>query len=129
MPRPPSSTDIGRAAEFLVMARLQMSGIYCVHSDSYDDDIWIKLSDGSIRTVQIKGATKPYVRNRRTVYHFLVRPSSADLFAFVAMDVGVMLLKSASEVTVSTRRLDAHDFTKENEEQSILRVLGDWSNT
>lgn len=111
------------------MSRLQMSGIYCVHSDSYDDDIWIKLSDGSIRTVQIKGASKPYVRNRRTVYHFLVRPSSADLFAFVAMDVGLILLKPAKDVTASTRRIDAHEFTNENEDKSILRVLGDWSNT
>ena len=105
------------------MARLQMSGIYCVHSDSYDDDIWIKLSDGSIRTVQIKGATKPYVRNRRTVYHFLVRPSSADLFAFVAMDVGLMLLKPAKDVTASTRRIDAHEFTNENEDKSIIDTL------
>jgi hypothetical protein len=107
------------------MARLQMSGVYCVHSDSYDDDIWIKLSDGTIRTVQIKGATKPYVRGRRTVYHFLVRPTSADLFAFVAMDVGLILLKPTKDVTASTKRIDAHDFTQESQDASIEKTLSE----
>lgn len=105
------------------MARLQMSGVYCVHSDSYDDDIWIKLSDGTIRTVQIKGSTKPVKVGRRTVYHFLTRPSSADLFAFVALDVGFILLKPASDITTSTRRIDAHDFTKEMQDASIDHTL------
>lgn len=126
----PTKTDIGRAGEFLVMSRLSLLGLYCVHSDSYADDVWIKDKGGKIFTLQVKAcreAKKRGIRSKAS-YYFRSYGSGADMYAFVALDTGAILYRTRSQVTTEGIRIRADKFTEQAEQDSLLFCLDKISN-
>lgn len=102
------------------MARLSAVGLYCVHSDSYSDDVWVKLPDGSICTMQVKTATP---HDTLPSYAFKMRPSVADIYAFVALDLERVFYMSGADVDCTFKRINRDHFTEANELASMLHVL------
>jgi hypothetical protein len=121
-----TNTDIGRAGEFLVMSRLQARGYYCVHSDSYSDDIWMKLDDGSIRTIQVKTATASKKRSKNSApkYQFLYAKNTiADFYALVALDVERVLFLTKQQFHQKTISINSDKFKEQAEHDSLLFCL------
>ena len=51
----------GRAGEFLAAYILESNGVECHRVDRRGDDLWCKLPNGRLVTVQVKAAAKPSV--------------------------------------------------------------------
>lgn len=120
-----SRHSIGRSGEFLVMARLSVLGYYCVHSDSYSDDIWVKLPDGSLRTIQVKTVT--YSTKRRSDglerYMFTSKGTDADFYALVALDIERILFRTVQQFKNKTIRIPVTEFTEHAERKSFHMCL------
>ena len=120
-----SRHSIGRSGEFLVMARLSVLGYYCVHSDSYSDDVWIKLPDGSLRTIQVKTVT--YSTKRRSdgldQYMFTSRGTDADFYALVALDIERILFRTVRQFKNKTIRVPVASFSEHAERKSLHTCL------
>ena len=97
-----SHLDVGRAGEFLVMSRLSALGYYAVHSDSYSDDIWVKLPDGSLRTIQVKTVSEYKKRGPISgqKYMFCCKGTSADFYALVALDLERILYYTLQQFSI-----------------------------
>lgn len=123
-------TDIGRAGEFLVMSRLSLLGLYCVHSDSYSDDVWVKDHNGKIFTLQVKACRKGKVRGlkKQASYYFTCHGSNADMYALVALDIGVVLYRMRDQVKTRGTRISADKFTEQAEHDSLLFCLDQVAN-
>lgn len=121
----PTSSDIGRAGEFLVMARLSELGYYCVHSDSYSDDIWAKDGEGRMFTIQVKTVTEHKRRGPRSAqkYEFTCKGTSADFYALVALDRQRILYQTLQQFSKKTLRLPYCKFTEQAEHDSLLFCL------
>lgn len=115
-----NKSDTGRAGEFLVMSRLSAIGLYCVHSDSYSDDIWVKLPDSSIFTVQVRATSR---KARANEYGFKVPDCNADAFAFVALDIERILFMLPADTDKKFMRVKAVEMTEQAELCSLLHVL------
>ena len=120
-----SHLDIGRAGEFLVMSRLSLLGYYAVHSDSYSDDIWIKLPDGSLLTIQVKTVSEHKRRGpiSRHKYMFCCKGTSADFYALVALDKQRILYYTLQQFRTKTLRIHCDKFTEQAEHDSLLFCL------
>jgi hypothetical protein len=120
-----SKQDIGRAGEFLVMSRLSGLGYYVVHSDSYSDDIWIKMPDGKLYTIQVKTVTEHKKRGVASghKYTFICKSSAADFFALVALDQERIIYKTHQQFSTQTLRIHHQKFTREAEHDSLLFCL------
>jgi hypothetical protein len=120
-----SNIDVGRAGEFLVMSRLSALGYYVVHSDSYSDDVWIKLPDGKLYTIQVKTVTEHKKRGVRSgqKYTFVCKSSAADFFALVALDQERIIYKTHQQFSTQTLRVHREKFTREAEHDSLLFCL------
>lgn len=102
------------------MSRLSAIGLYCVHSDSYSDDVWLKLPDGSICTIQVKTATYD---NRRYSRGFHTSGSDADLYAFVDLKLERIIYRLGRSVAQKYCRIKQDQFTPEEELSSLLHCL------
>ena len=120
-----SNQDVGRSGEFLVMSRLSALGYYVVHSDSYSDDVWIKLPDGKLYTIQVKTVTEHKKRGVRSgqKYTFVCKSSAADFFALVALDRERILFKTHHQFSTQTLRIHRDKFTEQAEYDSLLFCL------
>ena len=120
-----SRNDVGRAGEFLVMSRLSALGYYVVHSDSYSDDVWIKLPDGKLYTIQVKTTTEYRKRGAASghKYTFTCKASGADFFALVALDKERILFKTHQQFSAKTMRIHHYKFTERAEYDSLLFCL------
>jgi hypothetical protein len=120
-----SNQDVGRSGEFLVMSRLSALGYYVVHSDSYSDDIWIKLPDGKLYTIQVKTVTD--YKRRGPVsghkYAFVCKASGADFFALVALDQERIIYATHQQFPHQTLRIHRNKFTEQAEHDSLLFCL------
>lgn len=106
------SSRIGRLGELLTMYHLERHGIDCVLVDREYADIWIRLPDGSIWSVQVKTTRRPPDEGDKhgPRYRFRIEDrANVDLFSLVALDVGVVLLFPALFVpsNVSIRKFTA----------------------
>ena len=116
-------SSIGRAGEFLVAAELEQRGIRCHRVDMQDDDLWVKSSSGDLLTLQVKTTYKPRSdRSRPLHYAFTRADGDAQIFAYVAMDVRLFILRGPP--TGKTVRIKPADFTEQAMDDSILRFLG-----
>jgi len=116
-------SSIGRAGEFLVAAELEQRGIRCHRVDMQDDDLWVKSSSGELLTLQVKTTLEPRSdRSRPLNYAFTRADGDAQIFAYVAMDVRLFILRGPP--TGKTVRIKPADFTQQNMDGSILRFLG-----
>ena len=120
-----SRSDVGRSGEFLVMSRLSALGYYTVHSDSYSDDVWVKLPDGKLYTIQVKTATEHKSRGARSghKYSYTCISSNADFFALVALDKERILFKTHQQFPHKTLRIHRDKFTEQAERDSLLFCL------
>ena len=118
-----NSNDIGRAGEFLVAAELEQRGIRCHRVDMEGDDLWVKSASGELVTLQVKTTFKPRLeRNRPVKYSFTRADGDAQIFAYVAMDIRLFILRG--KPTGKTVRIKPADFTQQAMDESILRFLG-----
>ena len=116
-------SSIGRAGEFLVAAELEQRGIRCHRVDMQDDDLWVKSSSGDLLTLQVKTTYKPRSdRSRPLNYAFTRADGDAQIFAYVAMDIRLFILRGPP--TGKTVRIKPADFTQQAMDDSILRFLG-----
>ncbi len=115
--------SIGRAGEFLVAAELEQRGIRCHRVDMEGDDLWVKSASGELVTLQVKTTFKPRLeRNRPVKYSFTRADGDAQIFAYVAMDIRLFILRG--KPTGKTVRIKPADFTQQAMDDSISRFLG-----
>jgi len=116
-------SSIGRAGEFLVAAELEQRGIRCHRVDMQDDDLWVKSSNGELLTLQVKTTYEPRSdRSRPLNYAFTRADGDAQIFAYVAMDIRLFILRGPP--IGKTVRIKPADFTQQAMDGSILRFLG-----
>ena len=116
-------SSIGRAGEFLVAAELEQRGIRCHRVDMQDDDLWVKSSSGDLLTLQVKTTFTPRRDRGRPLYYSFTRADGdAQIFAYVAMDIRLFILRGPP--TGKTVRIKPVDFTQQAMDDSILRFLG-----
>ena len=116
-------SSIGRAGEFLVAAELEQRGIRCHRVDMQDDDLWVKSSNGDLLTLQVKTTLEPRSdRSRPLNYAFTRADGDAQIFAYVAMDIRLFILRGPP--TGKTVRIKPADFTQQAMDDSILIFLG-----
>ena len=115
--------SIGRAGEFLVAAELEQRGIRCHRVDMEGDDLWVKSAKGELVTLQVKTTFRPRPDRRRPLYYSFTRADGdAQIFAYVAMDIRLFVLRDPP--TGQTVRIKPVDFTQQAMDDSILRFLG-----
>jgi hypothetical protein len=126
-----SNQAIGRAGEFCAASIFELHGIVTTHVDVYGVDLWCETPSGRRVTVQVKatmGRGTVYLNDNRTPrYYFQVRGQNkrvADVYCFVALDLGLLRLVSAAELSQSqTRAYRSSDFTEAAVGSDINRYL------
>jgi len=108
----------GRAGEFLAAYILESNGIECHRVDRRGDDLWCKLPNGRLVTVQVKAAANAKIPkvggpkgNRSSYYRYHTATlCSAEWYIFVALDLELIRLMPANEVNASSVNLPPHAF-------------------
>lgn len=125
-----SKQSIGRAGEFQAATIFELHGIVSTHVDIYGVDLWVETPSSRRVTVQVKSSMGPVQeepRRRTTRYAFSrKRPQvdPADVYCFVALDLGLMRLCSGAELGRSVMKYYlVPEFTQENMEADLRRYL------
>ena len=119
------TTKIGRVGEFFVAYVLERHGVECHHVDRFGMDLWCRLPDERLVTVEVKTCTGTRRSGpRRPAYLFTTNSRTADWYAFVALDIERVLFVPMHEVTAMTMRIKPHNFTAEHCVESVERFLG-----
>ena len=121
----------GRAGEFLAAYILENSGVECHRVDRRGDDLWCKLPNGKLVTVQVKTAAKALVpkkgrpeAKRSSYYRYHTGTlCNADWYIFVALDLELIRLMPASEVTGAGVNLSPHSFNANAQANDIAAFL------
>ena len=121
----------GRAGEFLAAYILESNGVECHRVDRRGDDLWCKLPDGRLVTVQVKTAAKALVpkkgrpeAKRSSYYRYHTATlCNADWYIFVALDLELIRLMPASEVNNSGANLSPHSFNANAQANDIAAFL------
>lgn len=113
-------TQIGRAAEFLVCYTLQINGIECHHANSTTDIIAIVPSGRLIR-LEVKASTS--IRAGSKSYHFLAsRTNNSDWYAFVALDIGLMIFMRVSSIKTQAVTIRQSEFTIQHQTETLKQL-------
>ena len=119
------TNKIGRVGEFFVAYVLERHGVECHHVDRFGMDLWCRLPDGRLVTIEVKTCTGTRRSGpRRPTYLFTTNSRTADWYAFVALDIERVLFVPMHEVTAMTLRIKPHNFTAEHCVESVERFLG-----
>ena len=119
------TNKIGRVGEFFVAYVLERHGVECHHVDRFGMDLWCRLPDGCLVTVEVKTATGARGRGAHLPnYFFSTNSRNADWYALVALDIERVLFVPMHEVTAMTLRIKPYDFTEERCVESVERFLG-----
>ena len=119
------TNKIGRVGEFFVAYVLERHGVECHHVDRFGMDLWCRLPNEQLVTIEVKTCTNSHRRgNRRPAYLFTTNSRTADWYAFVALDIERVLFVPMHEVTAMTLRIKPHNFTAEGCVESVERFLG-----
>jgi hypothetical protein len=121
----------GRAGEFLAAYILESNGIECHRVDRRGDDLWCKLPNGKLVTVQVKAAANAKVpkvggpkANRSAYYRYHTATiCDADWYVFVALDLELIRLMPASEVNASSMNLSPHSFNANAQANDIAAFI------
>ena len=119
-----SSTQIGRAAEFLACYTLQINGIECYHVNS-TTDIIATVPSGKMIRLEVKAATAPRPRPRSgddAYLYFTSKTDNSDWYALVALDIGLMIFMPRSHI--KTKLITAHmsEFTHERQAETLKQL-------
>lgn len=113
-------TGIGRAGEYLVAHLLELSGIEAYRVDG-DFDLIINAS-GALMRLEVKAASGRF--KPRGSYRFFIGNRNADAYAFVALDLGLIRVKLAGELSrAKLVSLAASVFTPDAQAADIQRLL------
>lgn len=123
--------QIGRAGEFLAAYILESNAAECHRVDRRGSDLWVKLPNGKLVTVQVKTATKALVpkkgkpeAKRSSYYRYHTGTlCNADWYIFVALDLELIRLMPASEVTTKGMNLSPHMFNANAQANDIAAFL------
>lgn len=125
-----SNQSVGRAGEFQAATIFELHGIVSTHVDIHGVDLWVETPSGRRVTVQVKAAMGPVrdePRRRNVRYAFCrKRPNvdPADVYCFVALDLGLMRLCSGAELGASVMKyFSVLEFTQEKMKADLRRYL------
>jgi hypothetical protein len=121
----------GRAGEFLAAYILESNNIECHRVDRRGSDLWAKLPNGKLVTVQVKTAAKASIprkggpkSGRKSYYRYHTGTlCNADWYIFVALDLELIRLMPASEVAGSSVNLSPHSFNANAQANDIAAFL------
>ena len=117
-----NSINVGRAGEFLVAAELEQRGIRCHRVDMQDDDLWVKSASGKLLTMQVKATLEQRSDRGRPLYYSFTRVNGdAQIFAYVALDIRLFILRTAP--SGKTVRIKPAEFTPQAMADSIAAHL------
>ena len=117
-----NSINVGRAGEFLVAAELEQRGIRCHRVDMQDDDLWVKSASGELLTMQVKATLEPRKERYREAHYVFTRANGdAHIFAYVALDLRLFILRTAPRG--KTVRIKPAEFTPQAMADSIAEHL------
>ena len=124
MQQSPRTSKIGRVGEFFVAYVLERHGVECHHVDRFGMDLWCRLPNERLVTVEVKTSTGARRRGgHRPAYFFSTNSRNADWYAFVALDIERVLFVPMNEVTAVTLRFKPYDFIEERCVESVERFL------
>lgn len=118
-------TSVGRAGEYLAATLLEMAGIEVYRVDG-DFDLILNLKGRLIR-MEVKSASiiEP-LKNRYRFYP--VRKEDADVYAFVAIPMGLMRIFWGDDLNYNTQKnMSAKLFTQEAQDADIARLWQEFS--
>lgn len=125
-----SKQAVGRAGEFQAAAIFERHGVVTTHVDVHGVDLWCETPSGRRVTVQVKTAQAPQKsdgHHQTPRYHFNVRLSEgclADVYCFVALDLGLLRLFSGQELPSSmTKKMGSDKFTEPDMALDMRRYL------
>ena len=125
MQQSPRTSKIGRVGEFFVAYVLERQGVECHHVDRFGMDLWCRLPDHRLVTVEVKTCTSPRRRGAHLPnYYFSTNTRTADWYALVALDIEQVLFIPMHEIRATTLRIKPYDFTAERCVESVERFLG-----
>jgi len=121
----------GRAGEFLAAYILESNGVECHRVDRRGDDLWCKLPNGRLVTVQVKAAANAKIPKlgkpnapRSAYYRYHTGTlCSAEWYVFVALDVELIRLMPADEVNASSVNLPPHAFNAQAQAADLAVFL------
>jgi hypothetical protein len=121
----------GRAGEFLAAYILESNGVECHRVDRRGDDLWCKLPNGRLVTVQVKAAANAKIpkvggpkANRSAYYRYHTATiCEAEWYIFVALDIELIRLMPASEVNAHSVNLTPHSFNANAQANDIAAFI------
>jgi hypothetical protein len=125
----------GRAGEFLAAYILESNGVECHRVDRRGDDLWCKLPNGRLVTVQVKAAANAKIpkvggpkANRSAYYRYHTATiCEAEWYIFVALDIELIRMMPASEVNASSVNLTPHSFNANAQANDIAAFINQTS--
>jgi hypothetical protein len=88
-----------------------------------DDDLWVKSASGELLTMQVKATLETRQERYREAHYMFTRANGdAQIFAYVALDIRLFILRNAP--SGKTVRINPADFTRQAMDDSIQTMLG-----
>lgn len=125
MQQSPRTSKIGRVGEFFVAYVLERHGVECHHVDRFGMDLWCRLPDERLVTVEVKTCTSPRIRGAHLPnYYFSTNSRNADWYALVALDIERVVFIPMHKIAAKSLRIKPRDFTEERCVESVEHFLG-----
>ena len=126
-----NSHQLGRVGEHYAVYRLEKAGIEAIRIDREDVDLWAKLPNKKIISVQVKSSREFNFKNRTPHFRFYFRKRkstyrSADISICVGINAETNLVCIEDNFEHEARRdirINKNFFNKETEEESIQRLI------
>ena len=94
------------------------------HVDVQQDDLWVRLPDNRICTVQVKTATATAHGKNTMSYAYSLGTSGADVYCFVAADIQLALFKMPPKKSAVKKRICPRVFTHAGMISSVENCFG-----
>lgn len=112
---------VGRAGEYLALARLSLAGYSCTLCQINDHDAYIQ-TDTRVLTLQVKTASKNNKNFPKCAFHTVKKSGqTSDVYAFVAIHLDAIIFRRGDEVTSVTTYISEQEFL--DEKQSMQKTF------
>ena len=116
---------VGRMGEFLAAYLFELHGYEAVHVDRDGADLWVKLPDGRIVTVDVKACSQTTVTACNNYPHYQFNCSAQrrrpDFYAMVALDTRLMVVFPGDKIAKNVKLKPAR-FSEDIMRESIERM-------